>query len=175
MNTSDFPTISNKADFLANAEIMVQESLEQYGQLADSMELHNNPETAAQLRVLENMEKQQLQWIEQQASGIDLPEIAPWDFAWHCYDDPTKSNLSDMDYLVNPASALSAALYYEYHSEEFYREVADQSSDPAVKDLASELAERQLKQIELLKQRLLELPQEAHESIEDMDPPNIPE
>jgi len=175
MNTNDFPTISNKADFLANAEIMVQESLEKYGQLADSMELHNNPETAAQFRKLESMEKQQLQWIEQQASGMTLPEIAPWDFAWHCYDDPTIGSLSDMDYLVNPARALSAALHNEYHSEKVYREVAEQATDPAVKELASELAGRQLKQIELLKQRLQALPKEANEAIEDMDPPNIPE
>ncbi len=175
MSVNNIPTINTKADFLANAELMVQESLDQYGQLADSMELHNNLETAAQFRELENMEKQQLEWIEQQASGIALPEIAPWDFVWHCHDDPTKSSLSEMDYLVNPARALSAALHNEYHSEEIYREVAKQSSDSEVKDLANELAERQLKQIELLKQRIEALPKEAYELIEDMDPPNMPE
>jgi len=173
--TTILPAIKSLADFLANAEFMVQESLEQYGQLADSMEMHNNPETAVQFRKLENMEKQQLQWIEKQASGITLPEIAPWDFTWHCHNDPAKSCLSDMDYLVNPAQALSAALHNEYHSEEFYRQVAEQVSDPAVKNLANELADQQLKQIELLKQRLQALPKEAYESIEDMDPPNIPE
>jgi hypothetical protein len=53
MNIENLPTVKDKADFLANAELLVQESLEWYGQLADSMELHNNPETAAQFRELE--------------------------------------------------------------------------------------------------------------------------
>lgn len=172
---SKLQSINNKADFLANAELMVQESLEKYGQLADSMEIHNNLETAVQFRELESMEMQQLQWIEQQASGIVLPEIAPWDFAWHCYDDPEKDCLTDMDYLASPARALSAALHNEYHSEAFYRETAEQASDLTVKKLANELAREQSAQIELLKQRLYALSKEAYESIEDMDPPNMPE
>lgn len=175
MSASNPSPINNKANFLVNAEKIVEESLDQYKQLADSMEMHNNPETAVQFRELENMEKQQLQWIEQQATGIALPDIAPWDFAWHCHDDPTQTCLSDMDYMVNPAKALAAALHNEYHTEAFYREVAKQASDPAVINLATDLAGQQLQQIELLKQRLQALPKEAYESIEDMDPPNMPE
>jgi hypothetical protein len=175
MTTESVLSITDEADFLANAELLVQESLEQYGQLADSMELHNNLTVAAKFRILEDLEKQQLQWIEEQAAGLIMPEIAPWDFKWHCHDDPNKNCLSDMNYLVNPFQALSAALHNEHHSEEFYRGVAEQALDPAVKNLASELAEKQLGQIELLKQHLQALPKEAHELIEDMDPPNIPE
>ena len=63
MNIQNLPSIKDKAEFLANAELLVQESLERYGQLADSMELHNNIEVAAQFRELEGLEKQQLQWI----------------------------------------------------------------------------------------------------------------
>lgn len=175
MNTSKLPPINNKADFLANAELMVEESLEQYRQLADSMELHNNPDTAVQFRKLESMEQEQLEWIKQQMSGINLPEIAPWDFAWHCQDNPAKDCLSDMDYLVNPAKALSAALHNEYHTEAIYQKIAEQSFDPIVKNLAYELAEQQSAQIELLKRRIQALPKEAYETLEDMDPPNIPE
>lgn len=175
MNIENLHLIRDKADFLANAEILVQESREQYGQLADSMELHNNLAVAEHFRELEDLEKQQLQWIEEQASGLTLPEIAPWDFNWHCHNDPNKSCLDEIDYLMSPAQALSVALHNEYHSEEFYRAIAEQVPDATVKNLANELAARQLKQIELLKQRLQALPKEAHESIEDMDPPNMPE
>ena len=175
MNTEKLPSITDKADFLANAELLVQESLDRYGQLADSMELHNNLLAAAQFRDLENMEKQQLQWIEEQAAGLTLPEIAPWDFAWHCHDDPNEICLSDLDYLSNPARALAAALHNEHHAEEFCRQVAEQGLDPEVKIVAKEMAELQLRQIKLLQQYLDELPKEVHESIEDLDPPNIPE
>lgn len=175
MNIQNLPSIRDKAEFLANAELLVQESLERYGQLADSMELHNNLEVAAQFRELEDMEKEQLQWIEEQAAGLTLPEIAPWDFAWHYHDDPNKSCLSDMDYLTSPAKALSAALHNEHHAEELYRQVAEQASDTEVKNIANEMAELQLHQIKLLQQRLNELPKEAHELVEDLDPPNMPD
>ena len=98
MKLENLPTVNDKADFLANAELLVQESLEWYGQLADSMELHNNPETAAQFRELEELEKQQLQWIEQQAAGLTLPKIAPWEFAWDIYNDPDRGDQMDIYY-----------------------------------------------------------------------------
>ena len=44
-----------------------------------------------------------------------------------------------------------------------------------VKNIASEMAELQLHQIKLLKLSLSKLPEEARESVEDMDPPNMPE
>jgi hypothetical protein len=175
MNIANLPAVNDKADFLANAELLVQESLEWYGQLADCMQVHNNPEAAAQFRALENMEQQQLQWIEQQASGLTLPRIAPWDFAWDIYNDPDSNGLCHIDYLTNPARALTTALYHENQAEELYRHVAAQTSDLAVKHLADEMAEQQLGQIKLLQQRLSELPEEAHELVEDIDPPNMPE
>ena len=174
MNLENLPTVKDKADFLANAEMLVDESLEWYGQLADSMELHNNPAAAAQFRELEDMEKQQLQWLAQQASGLPLPEIAPWDFAWNIYSDPASSAFSEIDYLTSQAGALSAALHHEDDAEKLYRQVAAQTPDPDVKQIASAMAEMQQEEINLLQQRLSELPEEAQESVEDMDPPNVP-
>lgn len=175
MSIENLPIVKDKADFLANAELLVQESLEWYGQLADSMELHNNLEAAAKFRELEDMEKQQLQWLEQQATGLTLPEIAPWDFAWSHFDDPEKNWLSDIDYLSNPANVLAAALHSEYHAEGLYRQIAEKTPGPDVKNIASVMAELQLHQIKLLKLSLSKLPEEARESVEDMDPPNMPE
>lgn len=170
----NLPAIKDKADFLANAELLVQESLEWYNQLADSMELHNSPEAAAQFRELECLEEQQLQWIEQQAVGITLPVIAPWDFAWAIYSDPDKGGLIHIDYLASPAGALTAALRNEHHAEKLYRQVAAQTPYSEVKRIANDMAELQLEQIKLLQQRLDELPEEAYELVEDLDPPNMP-
>ena len=174
MNLENLPTVKDKADFLANAEMLVDESLEWYGQLADSMEIHNNPAAAAQFRELEEMEKQQLQWIAQQADGLTLPEIAPWDFAWDIYSDPARSAFSEIDYLTSQAGALTSALHHENHAEMLYRQVAAQTPDPEVKQIANQMAEMQQEEIVLLQRRLDELPEEAQESVEDMDPPNVP-
>lgn len=175
MNMKNLPVIKNKADFLANAGLLVQESQEWYGQMADCMELHNNLEAAAQFRELEDLEKQQLQWIEQQAAGLTLPEIAPWDFAWDICNCPDKNGLDDIDYLTTSMSALTAALHSEKHDEKLYRHVAEQAPDPDVISIANEMAELQLDQIKILQQRLDELHEEVDEIAEDMDPPNIPE
>ena len=175
MNIENLPAVKDKADFLANAELLVHDSLEWYGQLADSMASHNNPEAAAQFRELEGMEKEQLQWIEQQAAGLTLPKIAPWDFAWDIYSEPDKSSFSDIDYLTNQAGALSAALEHEHCAEKLYRQVAEKTPDADVKYIANDMAAQQLEQIKLLKQRLDELPEDSHELVEDLDPPNMPE
>ena len=175
MNMKNLPVIKSKADFLANAELLVQESQEWYGQMADCMELHNNLEAAAQFRELEDLEKQQLQWIEQQAAGLTLPEIAPWDFAWDNCSSPDKNGLDDIDYLTTSVSALTAALHSEKHAEKLYRHIAKQTPDPDVKSIANEMAGLQLDQIKLLQQRLEESDEVVYERAEDMDPPNAPE
>lgn len=175
MNFDDLPAVADKADFLANAEMLVDESLEWYGQLADSMELHNNPAAAAQFRQLEDKERQQLQWIAQQAAGLALPAIAPWDFAWDIYSEPATSGFSEIDYMSSEACALKAALHYEQHAEKLFRQVAAQATDPDVKQIARQMAGMQREEINLLQQRLNELPEEAHVSGEDLDPPSIAE
>jgi hypothetical protein len=175
MNLENLPAVTDKADFLAHAEMLVDESLAWYGQLADSMEIHNNTTAAAQFRELEGMERQQLQWIATRAAGLTLPAIAPWDFAWDIYSEPATSGFSEIDYLSSEACALKAALHYEHHAEKLFRQVAAQTKDPDVKQIANEMAEMQQEEINLLQQRLSELPQEAHELVEDLDPPNIAE
>lgn len=167
--------INDVAEFLANAEMLVQESLDQYSQLADSMELHHKADTAEQFRQLEIMEQQQLKWIQQQAQGIALPNIAPWDVSWRCKEDPEKICLSDLDYLTTPAKALSAALFNEHRSEHFYQYVAGHTRDQDVKILANDMAEQQSEQIKILEQRLTDLPEEEQDYMEDLDPPNMPE
>lgn len=175
MNENNVPLVKDKADFLANAELMVRESMEQYGQLADSMEIHNNPEVAVHFRELETMEKHQLRWIQDQARGLELPEIAPWDFSWHCPHNVRQNCLTDIDYLTNPARALYVALHNENLTETLYRKIAATAADESVQRAANDLADQQLEQIDLIKQRMEGLPREAYESLEDMDPPNIPE
>lgn len=175
MTNPSLQSISDEPDLLAHAEALVQESLERYEQLADSMEVHNNPEAAAQFRQLESMARHNVRYIEEIAAGLALPVIAPWNFHWHCPDDPDSDCLSDMDYLVSPAGALAAGLDNESRIEAFYRGVAEQSPAAGVRKAAGELAEYQLQQIVRLKERLGALSREAHESGEDLDPPNVPD
>jgi len=174
MNFENLPAVQDKAEFLANAEMLVDESLAWYAQLADSMELHNNAEAAAQFRELERMEKQQLQWIVQQAAGLTLPEIAPWDFAWDIFSEPASSGFSEIDYLSSQAGALTAALHYERHAEKLYRQVAAQTPAADVRQIANQMAGMQQQEINLLEKKLSELPEQAQQSGEDMDPPNMP-
>ena len=81
----------------------------------------------------------------------------------------------DIDYLLTPAGALTLALRNENQAEKLYRLVAIQTPDVTVKSIAKEMAEMQQEEINLLQQRLNELPEEAHEVVEDLDPPNMPE
>ncbi len=175
MKDPNLQSINDEADFLAHAEALVHESMERYEQLADSMEMHHNPDAATQFRHLESTAKKSVRHIEEIAAGLPLPEIAPWDFQWHCPDDPDSDCLSGMDYLMSPAGALIAALHNESRIETFYRGIVEQSRTAGVRKAAGELAEYQLQQIAALKQRLGTLARDAHESAEDLDPPNVPD
>ena len=174
MKLENLSPVNDITEFLANADLLVQESMEWYCQLADSMELHNNPVAAAQFRELEAMEVEQLQWIAQRAEGLTLPKIAPWNFAWDIYRSSSNPGFSEIDYLINQYGALAAALEHEHQAECLYRQVAAQTTNVQVKAISIEMAEQQTEQINVVKKRLEELPADAHELQEDLDPPNMP-
>ena len=72
--------ITSVAEFLAHALELEVESAERYDDMADNMEVHNNPGVAELFRQLAKYGKQHADAVRQQASAYDLPAISPWDF-----------------------------------------------------------------------------------------------
>jgi hypothetical protein len=65
--------------FLAYSVVMEEEAADRHDELADVMDVHNNPDVAATFRKLAHYSRLHAQEIRDESKGLELPKIAPWD------------------------------------------------------------------------------------------------
>jgi len=175
MTESDPATMRDIPEFLAHAIVLERESVERYEELADSMEVHNNPNVAALFRELAHFGELHAKEIEHHADGIELPSISPWDFKWSTPESPESATRDDLHYMMNRRQALEHALHNEEQGRDFYAQVAATSPDKDVCKLAAEFILEENEHVNILKSWLLNLVDSDSTRLEDLDPPNIPE
>ena len=161
--------------FLAYSVALEEEAAGRHDELADMMEVHNNPEVAATFRKLAGYSRLHAQEIRDHARGAGLPRIAPWDFGWETMEGPETADLAAVDYLMNTARALQIAMGNERRAHEFYRSISEESPDESVRALAAEFAEEEKEHVALLEKWLERVPESPGERPYDPDPPNMPE
>jgi rubrerythrin len=168
--------ISSVAEFLAHALEMEVESAERYRELADNMEVHNNPEVAALFRRLAAEGDTHVKQVQQLAASTQLPDIAPWAFKWSSPDGPESATMDDVHYLMNRCQALKLALHNEIRGLDFYRQVAARSPKAGVRQLAAQMAGEEQSHVTMLQSLLCGMEEEAAaRPLADLDPPNTPE
>jgi rubrerythrin len=175
MNITKADTIKTVEEFLAHAAVLEQESVERYDELADSMEVHNNPEVAQLFRKLAHFGEKHAHEVEKLAEGMELPQIPPWEFKWSTPESPESASSEDASYLMDKQQALAIALLNEQQGRDFYARVADTSPNPEVRAMAAEFSREEDEHIALLKAWQANLGDPESEPLEDLDPPNIPE
>ena len=176
MNPRNPAQIESPGEFLAHSLELERESAEHYHQLAQSMAVHHNPEVAALFEQLAQRSADHARTIEQRVpAGDELPEIAPWEFKWHCPDPIQEDCLEpEVHYLMTITEALNIALYNERRIWDFYEEVL-KASDAQVRALAEEIARETRNHLNLLEKWLAERKSLGEKRVEDLDPPNMPE
>ncbi len=167
--------ISSVAEFLAHALEMEVESAERYRELADSMEVHNNPEVAALFRRLAVEGDMHAEQVTRRSGAVELPNIAPWAFKWSSPDGPESPAMEDVHYLMNCLDALKLAWHNEVRGLAFYTQVADRSPNPRVRQLAGEMAGEEDAHVAMLQSWLNREAGDGTAPVEDLDPPNMPE
>jgi rubrerythrin len=168
-------SITSVGEFLVHALELEIESVERYQELADSMEVHHNPDVAALFQKLSDYSALHAEEVKQRTQGMVLPEISPWDFKWSTPEGPETAGMSEANYMMNPAQVLQLALHNEIRGRDFYAEVAADSPDPQVRRIAAEMVEEEDEHVELLKQWIAREGATAAAPPEDLDPPNMPE
>lgn len=167
--------ISSLAEFLAHALELEAESAERYRELADNMQVHNNPEVAALFLELAAEGEAHLKQVQQMAAAFELPEIAPWAFKWSCPDGPESLAMDNIRYLMTRRQALLLASHNEVLGRDFYVQVAEHSENPEVAQLARDMAVEEDAHVRMLQAWLDEEKKEPLAPLSDLDPPNMPE
>ena len=168
-------SIESVEEFLAHAYALENEMVERYEELADSLEVHHNPETAELFRKLAGFGQKHADEMKTHAAGKELPRIAPWDFKWAGGTSPEAASLDGMHYMMTPYHALELARDAEIQAEQFYSQVADLTSNSKVRKLAKEFAEEEAEHVVLVGEWIAKLPEPEDGWDEDPDPPNMPE
>jgi hypothetical protein len=169
--------IDSVPEFLVHALELEHESAERYRVLAGTLAVHHNQAVCELFVRLGDMSDAHASEVTARAEGMLLPEIAPWDFKWHCPGSPEADCLDDheVSYLMTPVQALTLALHNETRGRDFYAQVAATSPDPRVRALAGEMAEEEGAHVALLEDWLAQVTQGDAPAPADLDPPNMPE
>jgi rubrerythrin len=161
--------------FLTYSVALEEEAAERHDELADMMDVHNNPEVAETFRKLAHYSRLHAQEIRDHSRGHNLPVIAPWDFGWETMEGPETADISDVNYLMSTAQALKIAQGNEQRAHDFYFEISRESPSPEVQALAAEFADEEKEHLELLEEWLAKTPDSDEDTVFDPDPPNMPE
>ena len=169
--------ITTREVLLAHAMAVESEAVDRYEELADQMEVHNNPEVAEFFRKMAEIEGKHVVNVETLRGDTELPHISPWDLAWGEDESPEGPQHHDeIHYLMTPYQAIQMAIRSEQRAADFFAAVVDNpGASEDVRELARELAADELEHVRLLGQWLERHPVPAPDWHEDPDPPMLQE
>lgn len=162
-------------DFLAHAVALESEVAERYEDLAQSMEVHNNPDVAEVFHRLARASDKHAGEMRLRAGGVELPVVAPWEFAWGGGEAPETPSMDGTHYLMTPYHALDLARSAEIEAQNFYTAVAENSSNSEVKKMAFEFAYEEAEHVHLVNKWIADHPRPTDGWDFDPDPPANPE
>jgi rubrerythrin len=167
---------SSREEFLAHAHALEQELAERYGEMADSMQVHNNPAVAQLFRELADRGEEHAAELIGRAQGMDLPQIPPWEYQWLGLDMPGPEDcMQQLHYQMTSSQALQLALRIEQCAGTFYQRSLQDSTDAEIKGLAREMLGSKQKHLRLLLDWQSREAAVQVEAQEDLDPPHMPE
>ena len=161
--------------FLAYSVALEEEAADRHDELADMMDVHNNPDVAETFRKLAHYSRLHAQEIRDHSRGASLPVIAPWDFGWEGMEGPETASIDDVNYLMSRFNALKIAMGNEQRAHDFYYSISQDSPDKDVRALAAEFADEEKEHLELLEKWLAKVPDSPGGEAFDPDPPHMPE
>ena len=175
MNQPDRISFSSREEFLAHAHALEQELAERYAEMADSMQVHNNPAVAKLFRELADTGESRAGKLIRQVQDMELPQVPPWEYQWLDIDAlGYEACLQQLHYLMTPYQALQLALRIEQCACTFYRRSSEDAVDPDIQDLARELFVGKQRHLALLQEWGRRQAVQA-KSPDDLDPPHMPE
>jgi len=159
------------AGLLAHALAIEDEACVRYRDLADQMDVHNNPVAARFFRRMERLEGLHAEKIRAQIGAHAAPQIAPWEYQWQDPEAPETTDFAAVDHLLPLARALQLALHNEQRACAYFLAIERAASDSGVRDLARELADDERQHMEWLARELRDAALHPEPPRADLDPP----
>ena len=178
MSTPDNPdcdAIHSAPELIAYTCDLESEAADRYQELADQMEVHNNPEVAELFRKLSALSDQLKAHFTNSSAGMELPQVAPWDYRFECIELLQTDNMDDIHYLMTPYHVVELALRCKKRQIEFSVHMSETHDDDGIIRMAQDFRDEQTKHIRLLEQWLIEYPEPDEDWHEDHDPPTLQE
>lgn len=128
------------AELYAHAIAVESEASARYAELGQYMEDLGNELVGDLFLRLARFGKTHETELRRRAAGMQLPQLAPGQYAWLDVAAPQTAAHELVLHLITPHGALEIALAAERRAQAFFEAVGAQAVDPAVVDLAAEMA-----------------------------------
>ncbi len=174
MSRDDSLQIGSAADFFAQLIALKHDGQERLQMLSECLMEHHNPQAAHVFDSMLGQVNENIAELESMAAGMDLPEIAPWEYQWNDLADCDCNCFEKAHYQMSGSESMQLALSNEQRNLKFLQLVNQQISHPDVKQLSQQLLEIEQKFLFRVR-RELESEIEDEVVVEDLDPPNMPE
>jgi rubrerythrin len=153
-----------------HAHRMERGTAARYRQLADMMEVHNNPDLVQLFRRMAEIEGLHVHKVESLCRSMDIDIGADGAGVGDGGEIP---DFEDMHYLHRPFHALMLARSYEERAVLFYQRIAEEAEDDALRRAAMALAAEERRHMEELDTWLARYPRPEDGWDEDPDPPAV--
>jgi len=132
--------VSTPNELYAHAIAIEREAAERYAEFAQRMADEGNDAVATLFRTLAVFEAEHLGTLEARTKGVAVPKIEPGEYAWLDTGAPETAAHDLVFRLLTPHQALEIALEAERRAKQFFVEVKETATDPALRALAQEMA-----------------------------------
>jgi len=131
------------AALYAHALAIEREAAARYGEFATRMADEGNEAVAQLFAELAGFEGKHASALEGECDDMELPAIAPGEYAWLDAGAPETPAHDLLFQLMTPHDALEIALAAELRAQAFFEQVLDRVADPRLRDLATEMAQEE--------------------------------
>lgn len=157
--------------FLAHSIALEIEAGDRYEELADVMDVHNNPEVAQLFRQMSDFSRKHANSVKLRAEPFEpLPQLKSWEYRWNTPEPPEVGDFAGTHYLMTPFHALQFALANERRGWLYYHNMASDSPDGTVQQLAHDFAKEEAEHVKELEGWLAKTPRPAIDWADDPDP-----
>ena len=155
----------NLIELYAHALAIERTAFKRFIELERCMRDAGMDHLADEFEAIGKEEQEQYEALAIGTAERELPQISPWEYAWHYLGEAADQLPSPK----SPRDAIRAALSVERRTQSFYIDVAENVNDDTVCAFAAEMAADEQRHINRLEQLLLREPELAAAPDEDAE------